>query len=216
MTETLISSSWLRVDDTRVLDIDVRRWLAAADEVDEALLDRVVGPVLDVGCGPGRMVRALRRRGIDALGVEIAPTAVAVARRRGAPVVHCSIFECIPRRGEWGSALLLDGSAGIGGDPVALLERVAELVGPRGLVFMEVEAPAVASEALTVRIETANGKGPWFPWAVVSINDADALAAAAGFRITESWAHDERWFVRMDRLHLSDARNAGTGERPHP
>jgi SAM-dependent methyltransferase len=216
MTETLVTSTWLRVDDARVLDIDVRRWLAAADEVDEALLDRVVGPVLDVGCGPGRMVRALRSRGIAALGVEIAPTAVAVARRWGAPVVQCSIFGRIPRRGHWGSALLLDGSVGIGGDPIALLDRVAELLGPRGSVFMEMEAPAVASEALTVRIETANGIGPWFPWAVVSISDADELAAAAGFRITESWAHDERWFVRLDRAHVSGGRNEGTGETPHP
>ena len=216
MTETLVSSSWLRVDDGRILDIDVRRWLAAADEVDEALLDRVVGPVLDVGCGPGRMVRALRCRGIEALGVEIAPTAVAFARRWGAPVVQCSIFGRIPRRGRWGSALLLDGSVGIGGDPIALLDRVAELLGPGGLVIMETEAPAVASEALSVRIETINGKGPWFPWAVVSIDDAEALAAAAGFRITESWAHDERWFVRMDRACVSGARNAGTGETPRP
>jgi SAM-dependent methyltransferase len=216
MTETLVSSSWLRVVDGRILDIDVRRWLAAADEVDEALIDRVVGPVLDVGCGPGRMVRALRCRGIAALGVEIAPTAIAVARRWGAPVVQCSIFGRIPRRGRWGSALLLDGSVGIGGDPIALLDRVAELLGPGGLVIMETEAPAVASEALTVRIETANGRGPWFPWAVVSIDDADAVAAAAGFRVTESWAHDERWFVRMDRAHVSGARNADTGETPRP
>lgn len=215
MTDTLLAASRLRVDDGRVLPIDVRRWLAPADEIDEALLDRVVGPVLDVGCGPGRVVRALRQRGIDALGVEIAPTAVAIARRWGAPVVQRSIFERLPRRGQWGSALLLDGSAGIGGDPVALLHRVGELLGPSGLVFVEMEQPGVTSESLNVRIETATGTGPWFPWAVVSIDNAEPLAAATGFRVTESWGHGQRWFARMDRSRLNGARNEGTGETPH-
>ncbi len=199
MTDTLLAASRLRVDDGRILRIDVRRWLAPADEIDEALLDGVVGPVLDVGCGPGRVVRALRQRGIDALGVEVAPTAVAVARRWGTPVVQRSIFERLPRRGQWRSALLLDGSAGIGGDPIALLRRVGELLGPNGLVFVEMEKPGIASESLNVRIETANSAGPWFPWAVVSIDDADTLAADGGFHVTESWGHGVRWFARMER-----------------
>lgn len=199
MTETLLSASRLRVDDGRVLPIEVRRWLAPADEVDEALLDLVTGPVLDVGCGPGRIVRALRHRGIDALGVEVAPTAVAVARRAGARVVQRSVFDHLPRHGRWGSALLLDGSVGIGGDPVALLRRVADLLAPHGVLFAELEEPGVPTEAVTVRIETTAGTGPWFPWAVVSVDDAEALAARTGFRVTSRWSHGERWFVRMER-----------------
>jgi ubiquinone/menaquinone biosynthesis C-methylase UbiE len=38
--------------------------------------------VVDVGCGTGRAVAELRRRGIDALGVDLDPTMVAVARER--------------------------------------------------------------------------------------------------------------------------------------
>ena len=203
VTETLVATSKLRVNDGREFPIDVRRWLAAADEADEDLLDRVVGPVLDVGCGPGRLVRALRQRGIDTLGVEIAPTAVAIARRWGAPVVQCSVFDPLPGSGKWGSALLLDGSAGIGGDPVSLLRRLGQLLGPRGIVFIEMERPGVASESLHVRIETAHGAGSWFPWAIVSIDDADDLAAATGFRVSESWAHGDRRFARMDRSKSS-------------
>jgi len=203
VTETLFASSRLRVNDGRELPIDVRRWLAAADEADEDLLDRVVGPVLDVGCGPGRLVRALQRREIEALGVEIAPTAVEVARRWGAPVVQRSIFERLPRIAQWGSALLVDGSAGIGGDPIALLRRIGQLLSPHGRVFMEMEQPGVASESLHVRIETAHGAGPWFPWAIVSIDDADALAAATAFRVTESWCYGDRRFVRLDRAKSS-------------
>jgi ubiquinone/menaquinone biosynthesis C-methylase UbiE len=38
--------------------------------------------VVDVGCGTGRAVAELRRRGIEALGVDLDPTMVAVARER--------------------------------------------------------------------------------------------------------------------------------------
>ncbi|HTT87619.1 MAG TPA: methyltransferase domain-containing protein [Acidimicrobiales bacterium] len=199
MAETLVATARLRVEDGRVLDLDVRRWLACADDVDEALLDLAVGPVLDVGCGPGRLVRALGHRGISALGVEVAPTAVALARSWGAPVLQRSIFDHLPRRGRWRSALLLDGSVGIGGDPVALLRRVAELLSPDGRLLIEMEEPGLRSESLTVRIETARGAGPWFAWSVVAVDDASVLAAATGFELLETWTQGGRWFVRMDR-----------------
>lgn len=199
VAETLVATSRLRVDDGRVLEINVRRWMTAADEVDEALLGRAAGPVLDVGCGPGRLVRALRDRGVDALGVEISPTAVALARGWGAPVLQRSVFDHLPRRGLWRSVLLLDGSVGIGGDPVALLHRVAELLRLDGRLLVETEAPGVPSESLKVRIETSGGVGPWFSWSVVSIDDASRLAAATGFRVNESWAAGGRWFACIDR-----------------
>ncbi len=103
--------------DGRTLEMDVRRWMAPADPVDESLLDRAIGPVLDVGCGPGRHVASLLGRGIEAMGIDTSPTAVRLARRRGARVAHQSVFDAVPDAGMWRCALLLDGSIGIGGDP---------------------------------------------------------------------------------------------------
>jgi hypothetical protein len=68
----------------RAQRLPVERWLAPASEADERLLDRTEGPVLDVGCGPGRHVHALVRRGVLALGVDVSPSAVRIARARGA------------------------------------------------------------------------------------------------------------------------------------
>ena len=199
MSETLVRPSVLRTVDGRTLEMDVRRWMAPADPVDESLLDRAVAPVLDVGCGPGRMVHALHRRGMGALGVDVSPTAVALARRKGAPVLHRSIFERLPDQGAWRSALLIDGSVGIGGCPRTLLRRVGELLHARGRVLVEVEAPHHPSESLLVRIETHRRSSPWFPWARVSAADVDQLAASSGFTVTEQWQEDDRHFVRLDR-----------------
>nr|WP_238452695.1 class I SAM-dependent methyltransferase [Micromonospora sp. ATA51] len=39
------------------------------------------GPVADVGCGPGHVTAHLRELGIDAFGIDLSPSMVAVARR---------------------------------------------------------------------------------------------------------------------------------------
>lgn len=40
-----------------------------------------VGPVLDVGCGPGRLAGLLHERGLQAIGVDLSPGMIEIARR---------------------------------------------------------------------------------------------------------------------------------------
>ncbi len=49
----------LRTAGGRVAALPVPRWLGVPAPEEEAVLDRAVAPVLDVGCGPGRHVLAL-------------------------------------------------------------------------------------------------------------------------------------------------------------
>jgi len=53
----------VRLADGRLEPLPLDRWLAPADEVDAAVLERVDAPVLDIGCGPGRHAQALAARG---------------------------------------------------------------------------------------------------------------------------------------------------------
>jgi len=71
----------------------VDRWTGRADAVDERALAGLSGPVLDVGCGPGRHLCALGRRGVAALGIDVSPAAVDLARLAGARAIVRSIFE---------------------------------------------------------------------------------------------------------------------------
>jgi ubiquinone/menaquinone biosynthesis C-methylase UbiE len=54
-----------------------RAFLAAFVEMSGAT---AAGPVADVGCGPGRVAAFLASRGLDAVGVDVSPAMVAIAR----------------------------------------------------------------------------------------------------------------------------------------
>jgi len=177
--------------------LPTERWLAGAGPADLRLLRRARGPVLDVGCGPGRHVRALAALGIAALGLDTSPAAVRVARERGTEVVHGSVFDVVPAAGGWRTVLLLDGNVGIGGDPTALLRRLADLLTDDGTVLCECDPPGSGVRAGPLRLEHADGTSRWFPWAHVSVDAVDAAAAPAGLVVRSRWEDGGRWFAEL-------------------
>ncbi len=183
------------------------RWLGTPDAAEEAVLERAVGPVLDLGCGVGRHVVALTRRGVRAVGVEISPVAATIARERGAEVIQASAFER-PTTSEWRTILLLDGNIGIGGDATRLLRRAASLLLPRGAVLVELEAPARAPRAQRVRLEGAHVTSHWLPWHFVDCEEIDHLARSSGLGVVERWGAGDRWFAQL-RLEEAACRPPG-------
>lgn len=188
---------FLRRSDGWLLPLDVERWCAEPDAADTALLSRCRGPVLDIGCGPGRLVAALTSYGLPALGVDLSPAAVDRTRGAGGAVLRRSVFERLPAEGRWATALLADGNIGIGGDPGALLARVRQLVTPGGRLLVEAAAYDV-DERLTVRVEDAGGRhGSDFPWARLGTGAVLDAAVAAGWSPGERWEADGRPFVEL-------------------
>lgn len=177
------------------------RYVASPGADEDRVLDRAIAPVIDVGCGPGRHILALSRRGVHAVGVDISPGAVQLARRRGARVIEGSIFDRLPGAGSWGSALLLDGNIGIGGRPAELLSRTGALLRRGGVALVEVEPPGASSQTLRVRLESETDRSDYFPWARVSVDDVGELARSCGFALGECWSAGGRWFARLDRRH---------------
>jgi SAM-dependent methyltransferase len=175
------------------------RWVAGADAVDEHALARLRGPVLDVGCGPGRHLHALARRGVFGLGVDLSPAAVELARDRGANAMVGSIFDEVPQSGCWTAALLLDGNIGIGGRPQRLLARIAGLLAPGGVILAELAGPRTPTLQTSVRLETDDAVSDWFPWAVVSVSSIDAVCRDVGLRPIEIWDREDRWFTSLER-----------------
>ncbi|MFJ3792871.1 SAM-dependent methyltransferase [Kitasatospora sp. NPDC090091] len=193
---------WLRGEDGSRLPLDIERWCAPAAGADHSLLLRcahLAAPVVDLGCGPGRLVAALLALGVPALGIDVTGAAVARTVGLGGPALRRSVFDRLPAEGRWGAALLADGNVGIGGDPDALLRRGAELIAPDGLLLVEVERDEV-EEIVVVRVEGRDGSlGPSFPWARLGTTAALRRAAAVGLTEAERWASHGRRFLALRR-----------------
>ena len=189
----------LRLADGRLEPLPIDRWLADADAVDEQILAGVEAPVLDLGCGPGRHLAALRAAGKRGLGVDLSPVAVEIARGRGADAINGSLWSQVPRAGTWSTILLLDGNIGIGGTPVLLLRRAGELLAPGGAIVVEVDPPGCPTHRVRVRLEAPDVVSEWFRWARVGIDGAEQTARRAGFAVDEVRSLAGRTFVTLRR-----------------
>jgi SAM-dependent methyltransferase len=180
--------------------MDAGRWSAAADATDHSLLEGAVGPVLDIGCGPGRMVRAAMDRGLFAIGVDVSPTAVGIALAAGLTVLNQSVFEQIPLEGAWGTLLLVDGNIGIGGDPETLLRRCVAMLGRDGELIVEVSGDPAHETSYEGTVEDSHGRrSNSFPWAEIGVDALRVRADAAGLVVTQAWMLDGRSFARLAR-----------------
>jgi SAM-dependent methyltransferase len=175
--------------------LPVDRWHDDANDADQVLLDACHGPTVDLGCGPGRLVAALVRRGVVVLGVDNSPLAVALTRSRGGLALHRDVFSRLPGTGRWAHVLLADGNIGIGGDPVVLLRRARGLLHRHGSVLVEVEPPGCGVRRERARV----AGGAWFDWARVDARAVTPTAARAGLRPRWLVERDGRWFTELVR-----------------
>jgi SAM-dependent methyltransferase len=195
----LASGAWLRPARGEGIPLHVDRWFAPPQDEELRMLARATPPVLDVGCGPARHVLALRAMGVAALGIDNAAGAVGVARRRGASVLQRCVFGDLPAEGRWGSALLLDGNVGIGGEPDRLLARLHRVVRVGGRVLIEVEPPGRGRGQLRVRAELdGRAVSSWFAWATVGADEVPRLARMAGFATIGLREDTGRWFATLE------------------
>ncbi|WP_128983493.1 class I SAM-dependent methyltransferase [Streptomyces roseicoloratus] len=188
---------FLRRDDGWLLPLEVERWCEAPDRADRSVLARCQGAVLDIGCGPGRLVAALAAQGRRTLGIDVSPEAVAHAIRLGGTALCRSVFDPVPGEGRWDTALLIDGNIGIGGDPAALLRRLRQVVSPAGTVLAEC-VPVDVDERCEVRVDDGRGgRGAPFRWARVGTRALAGHAGRAGWAVSERWTVAGRAFVAL-------------------
>lgn len=191
------------------VSIDAASWMQTATQADVSVLDGASSPLLDIGCGPGRMVRAAAGRSVAALGIDVSADAVALTGADGTPVLKRSVFDRLPLEGTWGTILLMDGNIGIGGDPLTLLRRCAELLSESGAVVVEVDPQTDLDEtAVFVTVDDRGNESGPFPWSRIGTDALEALLDPAGLVVERRWEANGRYFVRARRRDTSTSTRA--------
>jgi len=188
---------WLELPGGERIALPIDRWRARPQGGDELLLGSCHGPTLDVGCGPGRLTVELVRRGVIALGVDVSAVAVGLTRAKGAPAIRRDVFGRLPGEGRWRHVVLADGNVGIGGNPVRLLRRAAELLRAGGSVLAEIESPG--SGLRRDRVRVSGSRSGWFAWAWLGADAVERTAGEAGLSTRWVRAHAGRWFAELVR-----------------
>ena len=188
-------------DSESPLQLDLSRWSGTADVVDMLVVARCEPPVIDLGCGPGRMVQALSESGRAALGVDISSVAVGLSMARGGLALRRRINQPLPAEGRWGTALLMDGNVGMGGDVATLLARCVQPVRPDGLVICEVDRVAARHENRTVVLRTDDATSVALPWSRVGAAALLEAANSLDLLLVEEWTAGERAFVALRSMN---------------
>lgn len=200
--ESVVSGTVRDAADDRTFVMEVDRWSADADLVDLMVVARCQPPVIDLGCGPGRMVRALSQSGRAALGVDMSTAAVHASLARGGPALRRMVTDPLPAEGRWGTALLIDSNIGIGGDVAGLLRRCRDLVGPGGLIICEVDPVRERDEIHQVVLRTSQAAAPPMAWSCVGAAALTRVAATLDLLLQEEWTSGDRAFVTLRSVGL--------------
>ncbi len=177
----------------------VDSWCAPATMLERSLVAGLAGPLLDIGCGPGRLLAAASSFGITAMGLDTSTQAVQQALDRGTRAVRQSVFETVPHTGRWRSAVLLDGNIGIGGSVGALLRRSRELLSPDGTLLVEVDPDDDVDAAFQAVLEDDDGKvSEPFRWARAGRKALAARAAVSGWELSSTRRAQDRVFCWLN------------------
>ena len=172
-----------------------------------AILERVRGRVLDVGCGAGRYALYLQQRGHDVVGIDISPLAIEVCRRRGLRDARVlSIDDISPDLGTFGTIIMMGNNFGLFGSPRKarfLLKRFRKITDADGIIIAQCADPYHSNDPdhlayhaqnrargrlsgqLRLRVLHRNFKGPWFDYLFVSRMELADIVNGTGWHIRE-------------------------------
>lgn len=173
--------------------------------IEKRVLKFVQGKVLDVGCGAGRHILYLQKRGFDVLGIDESPLAIKVCRERGCKNVKTiDIFKAKFQSNIFDTIVLFGNNLGMGGTlsrTKKLLKVLRTLVKQDGLLLLNsIDAKATKDVrqisygkinlkkgryigVFRIRIEYKKLIGKWFEWTSIEPKVLGHLASASGWEI---------------------------------
>ncbi len=189
-----------------------RKWHAS----ERKALRYVRGPVLDVGCGAGRVALELQERGHDVVAVDVSPLALEVCHRRG---VHDTRLLPLTRIGSsigrFDTIVLFGNNFGLFANPRRarwLLRRLKGVTSEDARILAGCHDPHLADDPVNrsyhernrasgrmagearFRVRYGTVATPWMDWLLVSPAEMEEIVAGTGWRLRHV-LHDEANFV---------------------
>jgi len=179
-----------------------------APHLKTALQRHAHGRVLDVGCNAGRHALYLQQQGLDVLGVDVSPLAIAVAKERGLNAEVLSIDELSAELGMFDTILMLGNNFGLFGSAAKarrLLRRfkaftrpgatliaeslnVYETKDPDHLAYLAANRErGRMSGQIRMRARYKRLVTPWFDYLMVSPEEMETLVDGTGWRVTNQY-----------------------------
>jgi len=174
------------------------------------------GRVLDVGCNAGRHALFLQEHGLDVLGVDVSPLAVAVAKERGVKQAQAlSIDELSAELGLFDTILMLGNNFGLFGSAAKakrLLRRFRTMSRPSATLIVESLNVYETNDPEHLAYIAANRERgrmggqirmraryrrfvtPWFDYLMVSPAEMEQLLDGTGWRLAEKYETANRRF----------------------
>ncbi|HEX6628125.1 MAG TPA: methyltransferase domain-containing protein, partial [Gemmatimonadaceae bacterium] len=156
--------------------------LVTDNAIIDAVMSRAPGTALDIGCGEGWLVRALGKRGVDVIGVDVVPGLVEAARRAGGGDFRVASYEEIAagKLDVRVDAVIANFSM-LGKESVeGVVRRAPQLLNEKGALIIQTLHPLISTGDLPY----ADG---WRAGSWAGFDDDFSDPAPWYFRTMESW-----------------------------
>ncbi len=172
-----------------------------------AAMRHLRGPVLDVGCGAGRLALYAQEQGLEVLATDISPLAVAVCHRRGVRRAEVVAFEELgPALGAFATIAMLGNNFGLTGSregAIEFLERAKAFTTPDARIIAESMDPYATENPdhlgyhernrargrmagqIRLRVRYRTAATPWIDYLFVSVEEMEGILAGTGWEIRE-------------------------------
>jgi SAM-dependent methyltransferase len=181
----------------------------------------VRGRVLDIGCGGGRVCLHLQERGLDVVGIDTSPGAVAVCNQRGVRDARVLSMESLdPSLGLFDTIVMLGQNFGMVGSRAGarrFLRRFGRISSPRGRIVGECFDPHGPRDAaqrrylernvsrgrmpgqLRVRVRYRELSTPWHDWLQVSKDELKDVLDGTGWRLARTLGDGPSYVAIIDK-----------------
>jgi SAM-dependent methyltransferase len=177
------------------------------------------GRVLDIGCNAGRHALFLQEKGLEVIGIDVSPLAIAIAKERGLRNAEVLSIDDLPGQfGTFDTILMLGNNFGLFASPTKarrLLRRFKAFTRPGATLIAEslnvydTKDPdhlaylaanrerGRMSGQIRMRARYKRFVTPWFDYLMVSPAEMEALLDGTGWRIVKQYSAPARLFTAV-------------------